>query len=96
MLELFLSTQNNHNKTQGSSGSGGFNNSGSRGQGRVWRVVTVVPFIRHPSNSVCYVPVLGTEDAQVNKIDTVPVLESNRESEFKQSITIVKGFAKYV
>lgn len=62
--------------------------------------MTVAPFIPHPSTSVQRLPVqcqattLATKDAQVNKTDTVPVLESNRESDLKQTTTVVKGFCK--
>lgn len=49
--------------------------------------MTVASFIPHLSTSVQRLPVrcqattLATQDAQVNKTDTVPVLESNRESD---------------
>lgn len=43
---------------------------------------------------MCQATMLGSEDEDVNQIDTVPVLLSNRKSDFKQSITVMKGFAK--
>lgn len=62
----------------------------------------VMPFIQHPSKNIerlpitCQATMVGSEEAEVNQIDTVLVLLSNRKSDFRRQISIMKDVVKDV